>query len=172
MGFNERLKEARLSAGLTGERLGAAIGCSKQNISHWESGRFEPNLGFLMKLCQVLDVPADWLLLGKVPEDLSAGALREARFYDSLSPEGKRKWEMAKMLFREGVSDLEVEDRMQETKRFKSEPKAEKTPLPPAGRGMSGGVQIIGNISPKKGASDAKSDRNSRVPVKKHPDDT
>jgi transcriptional regulator with XRE-family HTH domain len=132
MGFNNRLKEARLASGLTGAKLGEAIGCSKQNISHWEAGRFEPNLGYLAALCQVLDVPADWLLLGKVPEELSVGALREARFYDALSPEGKRKWEMAKMLFREGVPDLEVEDRMQETKRFKYQPKAEKSPLLPA----------------------------------------
>lgn len=134
MGFNERLKVARLSAGLTGEKLGSAIGCSKQNISHWEAGRFEPGIEFIVKLCQVLEVPADWLLLGKAPEELSVGALREARFYDTLSPEGKRKWEMAKMLFREGVSDLEVEDRMQETKRFKYEPKTEKTPMLPASR--------------------------------------
>jgi transcriptional regulator with XRE-family HTH domain len=116
MGFNTRLKEARLAAGFTGEKLGEAIGCSKQNISHWEAGRFEPNLGFLMKLCQVLDVPADWLLLGKVPEELSAAALREARYYDTLSLEGKRKWETAKMLFREGASDATVEARMPVTK--------------------------------------------------------
>lgn len=116
MGFNERLKEARLAADLTGAKLGEAIGCSKQNISHWEAGRFEPNLSFIAKLCQVLDVPADWLVLGKMPEELSAGALREARFYDSLSPEGKRKWETAKMLFREGASDATIEARMPITK--------------------------------------------------------
>lgn len=116
MGFNERLKEARLAADLTGEKLGEAIGCSKQNISHWEAGRYEPNLTFIIRLCEVLDVPSDWLVLGKAPEELSAGAIREARFYDTLSPEGKRKWETAKMLFREGASDATIEAKMPITK--------------------------------------------------------
>lgn len=132
MGFNNRLKEARLAAGMTGAKLGEAIGCSKQNISHWEAGRFEPNLAFLKLLCQVLDVPADWLLLGKVPEELSAGALREARFYDSLSPEGKRKWETAKMLFREAASDATIEAKMPITKApsFKAAPKPDEKKAP------------------------------------------
>lgn len=128
MGFNERLREARLAADLTGAKLGEAIGCSKQNISHWEAGRFEPNLTYIIKLCQVLDVPADWLLLGKTPEELSAAALREARFYDSLSPEGKRKWETAKMLFREAASDATVEAKMPITKA----PAFRKPPTPSA----------------------------------------
>ena len=116
MGFNERLREARLAADWSGDKLGKAVGYSKQTVSHWEAGRFEPNMETIVKLCQVLDVPADWLLLGKAPEELSAGALREARFYDSLSPEGKRKWETAKMLFREGASDATIEAKMPITK--------------------------------------------------------
>jgi len=116
MGFNERLREARLAADLSGDKLGKAVGYSKQTVSHWEAGRFEPNMETIVKLCQVLDVPADWLLLGKAPEELSAAALREARFYDALTPQAKRKWETAKMLVREAISDAVVEAKMPITK--------------------------------------------------------
>lgn len=100
---------------MTGQQLGDAIGCSKQNISHWEAGRFEPNLSYITKICETLDVSSDWLLLGKTPEPLSVGALKQARFYDSLSPEAKRRWETLKMLMVEGVPDATVEQKMPAT---------------------------------------------------------
>lgn len=116
MGFNTRLKDARLAAGLTGDKLGEAVGCSKQNISHWEAGRFEPNLTFVAKLCEVLDVPADWLLLGKLPTDLSAAALRQARLYEKMSPAAQRKFETLRVLAMDGVQDKAVEEKMPITK--------------------------------------------------------
>lgn len=98
MGFKERLKEARLAAKHTGETLGKELGYSKQNVSHWEAGRFEPNLETLMALCDVLKVPADWLLLGKTPADISVEALKFALYYDSLSDDQRKRLEGAKTL--------------------------------------------------------------------------
>lgn len=98
MGFKERLKEARAAAKLTGDALGSKLGYSKQNVSHWEAGRFEPNIETIAKMCEVLDVPADWLLLGRSPENISLGALQFARYYDSLSEDAQKRLEGAKTL--------------------------------------------------------------------------
>lgn len=62
MGFKERLREARVAAKLTGEALGAKLAVSKATVSHWENGRYEPNLDQLKALCDELQVSADWLL--------------------------------------------------------------------------------------------------------------
>lgn len=39
-------------------------GVTRQNISHWETDRHPPNLAQFEKLCELLGVSADWLLLG------------------------------------------------------------------------------------------------------------
>lgn len=91
MGFGERLEAARKSAGVTGADLGVKLGVSKQTISHWENGRHEPSIEQIKALCAVLDVTPNWLMEMSAP-DLSADAFREARAYDALSPENKRRW--------------------------------------------------------------------------------
>lgn len=117
MDFGNRLRDARNDAGLTGEKLGDLLGVSKQTIAHWEANRYEPKLIYLARLCEVLDVSADWLLTGKSVEHLSPAAVKQGRFYDALSNEGRRKWETAKLLIREGVSDATIEKRMPITAR-------------------------------------------------------
>lgn len=91
MGFKERLKQAREAAELTGTALGAKLAVSKATISHWENGRYEPNLAQLTALCDQLEVSADWLL-GRETSALSAEALKEARAYQGLSDDARRKW--------------------------------------------------------------------------------
>jgi transcriptional regulator with XRE-family HTH domain len=96
MGFKERLREARLTAGpegkpLSGTVLGSKIAVSKATISHWENGRYEPSLEQLMALCDQLQVSADWLL-GRETTTLSAEALKEARAYQALPEDARRKW--------------------------------------------------------------------------------
>lgn len=102
MDFGTRLKDARNDAGLTGERLGEALGVSKQTIAHWEANRYEPRLMHLARLCEVLGVTADWLLTGRSVEPLSPSAIEQGRFYDALSRDGRRMWETAKTLIRDG----------------------------------------------------------------------
>lgn len=105
MEFGDRLRDARNGANLTGEKLGERLGVSKQTIAHWEANRYEPKLVYLAKLCEVLDVSADWLLTGRSIENLSPAAVKQGRFYDALSQEGRRRWEAARMLIKGGSSD-------------------------------------------------------------------
>lgn len=101
MDFGTRLRDARNDAGLTGEKLGEMLGVSKQTIAHWEANRYEPKLVYLANLCERLGVSADYLLTGRAIAGLSPAAVKQARFWESLTPEEKRKWEAAKMLIRE-----------------------------------------------------------------------
>jgi transcriptional regulator with XRE-family HTH domain len=124
MGFPERLTQQRKAMGLNQEALGEAMGgMSKQGISHWETGRYEPNITQLARLCEVLDCTADWLLLGKSPEDLPPDAIQEAKFFNKLTPEGKKRWRNLRPVFGEAASDKQVEAKMAITKRFKEEQK-------------------------------------------------
>jgi transcriptional regulator with XRE-family HTH domain len=69
--FGKRLRQAREFKELTQGNLGFLLGCSKQIISHWETGRNEPNLGQIAALCEILGITSDWLIRGKRPEPLS-----------------------------------------------------------------------------------------------------
>lgn len=57
----ERMKKLRL----TQKDLSEEIGVTRGAIGHYLSGRREPTVDSLMKIIQVLDVSADWLLFGK-----------------------------------------------------------------------------------------------------------
>ena len=65
MQLNERIILARKQAGLTQEQLGEALGVSRQAVSKWESGQANPDVGYIIKLCELLELSADWLLTGK-----------------------------------------------------------------------------------------------------------
>jgi transcriptional regulator with XRE-family HTH domain len=101
MGFGKQLKKAREAQGLTGEFLGSQLGVSKQTISHWENGRYEPGVEQLRGLCNVLKVSADWLLEREpLALNLPPDALEEARAYAALRPDDRRKWKlMRKAMF-------------------------------------------------------------------------
>lgn len=91
MGFGGRLREARNAQELSGEELGRRLAVSKATISHWENGRYEPNLAQLGALCSALKVSADWLL-ERPSLDLPADAIEEARIYAALPKEDRRRW--------------------------------------------------------------------------------
>lgn len=67
--FGERLRLARTRKGLSGAALGALINpddpVTRQNVSHWETDRHTPSLAQFAQLCAILEVSADWLLLGE-----------------------------------------------------------------------------------------------------------
>lgn len=54
MKIHEQIKAARLSAGLTQERLGELTGIKRVNILTLESGRRSPGIKTLEKLAQAL----------------------------------------------------------------------------------------------------------------------
>ena len=98
MSLGERIKEARLNAGLTQQELGELIGVRKQTITGYEKGEREPDAIKLNKIAQVLGVSGDYLLnLGDEAygnndsrEHYSLEALKFARDFDQLTDEGKR----------------------------------------------------------------------------------
>lgn len=64
MELSERIIQARKQAGLTQEQLGEKLGVSRQAVSKWESGQANPDVAYIMEMCRLFDVSADWLLLG------------------------------------------------------------------------------------------------------------
>lgn len=59
-----RIRQAREAAGLTQERFSELVGISPQNVSCVERGLAGVSLTVLKKMCQILSVPSDTLLMG------------------------------------------------------------------------------------------------------------
>ena len=59
-----RVREAREAAGLTQERFAELIGISPQNISCVERGLAGVSLTVLRRMCEILHVSSDFLLMG------------------------------------------------------------------------------------------------------------
>ena len=57
--MGEKLKDARLRAGLTQSQLAAAIGCVQKDISRWEAGVVEPGVLTAKKIATVLGCKLD-----------------------------------------------------------------------------------------------------------------
>lgn len=61
MAFNDRLKEARISCGLTQEQLASKIGVAKSTVTGYEKGNSEPNMLTVQKIMQALEIDANFL---------------------------------------------------------------------------------------------------------------
>lgn len=59
--FNDRLKEARLSSGLTQEQLANEIGVAKSTVTGYEKGNSEPNMVTVQRIMETLNVDANFL---------------------------------------------------------------------------------------------------------------
>lgn len=60
--FPSRLKEVRNENKLSQRQLAKLLNFSQAMIALWESGERDPNTRDLIRLCQVLNVSADYLL--------------------------------------------------------------------------------------------------------------
>lgn len=60
--FSVRLKELRIEKGITQKELGKMIGATYSAVSYWEKGINEPKISYLISLCTLFDVSADYLL--------------------------------------------------------------------------------------------------------------
>jgi transcriptional regulator with XRE-family HTH domain len=64
--FGERLRQARLAAGLSHRNLAIACGLKNHSmIGHWESGTTEPGFALTEVLAAALGVSACWLAFGE-----------------------------------------------------------------------------------------------------------
>ena len=58
--LHERLRRARLLAGLEQADVAAALGVARATVSTWETGRTEPSATSFMKFAQITGQPLDW----------------------------------------------------------------------------------------------------------------
>lgn len=65
MGIAERLQELRKKAGYSQEQVAEMLGISRQAISKWESGQGNPEIDNVVKLIEIYNVSADYILLGR-----------------------------------------------------------------------------------------------------------
>lgn len=62
MEFSERVKALRRESKLSQAELAEQIGVSQQCISEWERGKTEPTLTFIVKLSDIFNVSADYIV--------------------------------------------------------------------------------------------------------------
>ena len=74
MELKDRIAAVRKAAGLTQEQLGELVGVSRQAVSKWESGQTVPDAATIAQLCEALHVSADYVLLGREPEEAPSAA--------------------------------------------------------------------------------------------------
>ena len=66
MAFSDRMKEARLAAGMTQEKLAQAIGVAKSTYTGYEKGNSEPNIVIQTRIMEALGVDANFLFQDEV----------------------------------------------------------------------------------------------------------
>lgn len=85
-GLKKRIEEARRARGLTRKELAEGVGArSASTVTEWYTAGTMPAAGHVVRLPEVLDVSAHWLLTGEGPMDRPAdgvdgyaGAMLEA----------------------------------------------------------------------------------------------
>lgn len=60
--FGEVLREARVEAGLSQERLAEASDCTRPYVSYLETGRYSASMSVLFRLSAALSLPASTLI--------------------------------------------------------------------------------------------------------------
>lgn len=58
----KRIKQWRYDHYVTQQQLADRIGCPRNTLQCWETGRRSPGCEALAELCRAMDVSADWLL--------------------------------------------------------------------------------------------------------------
>ena len=70
--FASRLSQLRSERQMSQTQLAARLQITQGLLSHYENGRREPGLAFIVQVCQFFDISADYLLgLSDTPRTLS-----------------------------------------------------------------------------------------------------
>lgn len=64
MEIAERFQKLRRKAGYSQEQTAELLGISRQAVSKWESGQGKPDLDNLVRLTEIYNTSADYILLG------------------------------------------------------------------------------------------------------------
>jgi 7-cyano-7-deazaguanine reductase len=70
--LGRRIQQSRQAANLTQMAVGHTLGVSKQQVSHWETGRSDITREHLLALAGLFGVDVDWLARGTVLEPAAA----------------------------------------------------------------------------------------------------
>lgn len=70
-----RLRMAIETAGLSSDELGEMLGVSGSAVRRWANGTRAPKRGMLLQTALICQVPAEWLITGKIPEAVVAEQL-------------------------------------------------------------------------------------------------
>jgi len=60
--IGERIKELRMELGLSQAKLGDALAVSQDTISLWEKSKALPNTEYIILMCRLFDISADYIL--------------------------------------------------------------------------------------------------------------
>ena len=60
--FSQRISEEIKESPYTQKQIAKILGISESNITNWKKGENLPSVDILYKLCQILEVSADYLL--------------------------------------------------------------------------------------------------------------
>ncbi|HEY5586378.1 MAG TPA: XRE family transcriptional regulator [Ruminiclostridium sp.] len=87
MGIGSKIKEARLSLGMTQEQLANKLGITKSAIANYENGVSHPKEDILYKLFSALNVDANYLFEGNYSSKNITIAAHRIDGYDNDLPE-------------------------------------------------------------------------------------
>ena len=96
--FADRLREARVAAGMTQEQLGFALGITKSSVSAWENGRETPSFRMLPELRRQLSRSLDELICDAPSGDTATAENRSPTVADDGSPMARDEKERALLL--------------------------------------------------------------------------
>ena len=60
--LSEKLREVRLSRGMSQVELAKQLGVTKQSVSNWENDNIQPSVDMLVRLARLFGVSTDYLL--------------------------------------------------------------------------------------------------------------
>lgn len=114
--FGSRLRQARLNKGLSQKTLGEAIGVHNTHVSRYEKDLTHPHASTLMKMADVLNVSADYLMEGTANQAAKerladADLLRQFQMVDKLPNDKKQH---IKFLIHSVVQNHNVESALAE----------------------------------------------------------
>lgn len=91
MNFGEKLKRARIDAGITQSGLAEQLNTTSNTISNWENNVSKPDLDKLSYICGILHVNASYFLQATLPEDevsiTELNIIKKYRLLDSFGQE-------------------------------------------------------------------------------------
>ena len=125
MAFSSNLQHLRKEANLSQEKLAEQLHITRQAVSKWESGQALPDADTCLKLCEVLGVSPNCLLLGeeqvppshKVIEENTANLEELKRQFENAKEEVKKEFpyenELKEKMLRlsEVNKELEIKDK-------------------------------------------------------------